>query len=135
MRLPEREYESNSTSPDFHPRASSSSLSPSLKANGHVANGCGSPVNGSSKRSRGLVAKVELPGTTIYDDSYIDREEYIRLVIQSLRDIGYMCVFEPVPFIRLRSRSATLANRLPHLRLNRAMSWRHRAWQSSADAS
>lgn len=49
-------------------------------------------MNGSTKRSRSPVARVELPGATIYDDSYIDREEYIRLVIQSLRDIGYMCV-------------------------------------------
>jgi hypothetical protein len=98
MRLPEREYDTNPTSPDFRPRASSS-LSPSPKTNGHVANGCGSPINGSSKRSRGRVAKVELPGATIYDDSYIDREEYIRLVIQSLRDIGYMCVFDYVPLI------------------------------------
>jgi hypothetical protein len=99
MRLPEREYDTNPTSPDFRPRASSSSLSPSPKTNGHVANGCGSPINGSSKRSRGRVAKVELPGATIYDDSYIDREEYIRLVIQSLRDIGYMCVFDYVLLI------------------------------------
>lgn len=99
MRLPERGYDTNPTPPDFRPRASSSSLSPSPKTNGHVANGCGSPINGSSKRSRGRVAKVELPGATIYDDSYIDREEYIRLVIQSLRDIGYMCVFYSIPFI------------------------------------
>jgi len=47
-------------------------------------------MNGSTKRSRSPVARVELPGATIYDDSYIDREEYIRLVIQSLRDIGYI---------------------------------------------
>jgi hypothetical protein len=50
-------------------------------------------MNGSSKRSKSPVLRVEFPGSTIYDDSYIDREEYIRLVIQSLRDIGYMCVF------------------------------------------
>jgi hypothetical protein len=53
-------------------------------------------MNGSSKRSKAPVARVELPGATIYDDSYIDREEYIRLVIQSLRDIGYMCVIAAV---------------------------------------
>lgn len=91
MRPPEREYESNPTSPHIRPQRSPS-LSPSPKANGHVANGHGSPMNGSTKRSRSPVARVELPGATIYDDSYIDREEYIRLVIQSLRDIGYMCV-------------------------------------------
>jgi hypothetical protein len=92
MRPPEREYESNPTSPHIHPRTRSPSLSPSPKANGHVANGHGSPMNGSSKHSKSPVPRVELPGATIYDDSYIDREEYIRLVIQSLRDIGYMCV-------------------------------------------
>ncbi|KAI0306418.1 WD40 repeat-like protein [Multifurca ochricompacta] len=90
MRLPESEYDSNPTSPDFHPQASSSSLSPSPKANGHVANGYGNAINGSSKPPRSPVARVELPGAAIYDDSYIDREEYIRLVIQSLRDIGYI---------------------------------------------
>ncbi|KAI0273432.1 WD40 repeat-like protein [Gloeopeniophorella convolvens] len=89
MRLPQRDYESNPTSPDLHPQASSSSVSPLPKANGHV-NGHGSPVNGSSKRARTPLTRVELPGSTIYDDSYIDREEYIRLVIQSLRDIGYI---------------------------------------------
>lgn len=96
MRPPEREYESNPTSPHIRPRARSPSLSPSPKANGHVANGHGSPMNGSSKRSKSPVARVEFPGATIYDDSYIDREEYIRLVIQSLRDIGYMCVLVAV---------------------------------------
>lgn len=39
------------------------------------------------------IARVNLPGTTLYDDSYVDREEFIRLVIQSLRDVGYMCVY------------------------------------------
>jgi WD repeat-containing protein 26 len=92
MRPPENEYDSNRTSPGLNPQASSSSLPPSPKANGHVANGYGSSINGSSKRSRSPVARVELRGATIYDDSYIDREEYIRLVIQSLRDIGYMYV-------------------------------------------
>lgn len=47
-------------------------------------------MNGSSKRSKSPVARVEFPGSTIYDDSYLDREEYIRLIIQSLRDIGYI---------------------------------------------
>jgi hypothetical protein len=92
MRPPEREYESNPTSPHIRPRTRSPSLSSPPKTNGHIANGHGSPVNGSTKRSRSPVARVELPGATIYDDSYINREEYIRLVIQSLRDIGYMCV-------------------------------------------
>ncbi|KAH9848901.1 WD40 repeat-like protein [Lenzites betulinus] len=36
------------------------------------------------------IARVSLPGRTLYDDSYVDREEFVRLVIQSLRDVGYM---------------------------------------------
>lgn len=35
------------------------------------------------------VARVYPSGTTMYPDSSIQREEYIRLVLQSLRDIGY----------------------------------------------
>ena len=92
MRPPERDYDSNPTTPHIHRHSRSSSSSPSPKANGHLTNGHGSPMNGSSKRSKSPVVRVEFPGSTIYDDSYIDREEYIRLVIQSLRDIGYMCV-------------------------------------------
>jgi WD repeat-containing protein 26 len=48
--------------------------------------------NGVQKHGK-LVAKVNLPGTTLYDDSFVDREEFVRLVIQSLRDVGYMYVF------------------------------------------
>ncbi|KAJ6630542.1 WD40-repeat-containing domain protein [Mycena sp. CBHHK59/15] len=36
------------------------------------------------------VARVTLPGSTLYDDSEVDREEFVRLVIQSLRDVGYI---------------------------------------------
>ncbi|KAI0797559.1 WD40 repeat-like protein [Abortiporus biennis] len=42
------------------------------------------------KPSRASVSRVSLPGTTLYDDSYVDREEFVRLVIQSLRDVGYI---------------------------------------------
>lgn len=50
--------------------------------------------NGVQKHGKS-VAKVNLPGTTLYDDSFVDREEFVRLVIQSLRDVGYMYVFHP----------------------------------------
>ncbi|KAI8982846.1 WD40 repeat-like protein [Trametes punicea] len=43
-----------------------------------------------SARDGSYVARVSLPGRTLYDDSYVDREEFVRLVIQSLRDVGYM---------------------------------------------
>ncbi|KAF9514475.1 hypothetical protein BS47DRAFT_1295012 [Hydnum rufescens UP504] len=36
------------------------------------------------------VARVHPPGTTMYKDSNIHRDEYVRLVLQSLRDVGYL---------------------------------------------
>jgi len=67
------------------------------KENGHstsVSNGTTS--NGSPSMGNGLIkhtssiTRVSLPGTTLYDDPYLDREEFVRLVVQSLRDVGYM---------------------------------------------
>ncbi|KAG2147191.1 WD40 repeat-like protein [Suillus cothurnatus] len=67
------------------------------KENGHsasVSNGTNS--NGSPTMGNGLtkhissIPRVSLPGTTLYDDPYLDREEFVRLVIQSLRDVGYI---------------------------------------------
>ena len=48
-------------------------------------------TNGVQKHSSS-VTKVTLPGTALYDNSPVDREEFVRLVIQSLRDIGYASV-------------------------------------------
>jgi hypothetical protein len=48
--------------------------------------------NGVVKHSRS-VPKVSLEGTSLYDDSFVNREEFVRLVIQSLRDVGYMSVY------------------------------------------
>lgn len=45
-------------------------------------------ISASRSGSR-AVARVNLPGTRLYDDAAIDREEFVRLVIQSLRDVGY----------------------------------------------
>ena len=67
-------------------------------SNGH-ANGNGalatnrtsSVTNGVQKNGK-IVARVFPPGTTLYNDTTIDREEFVRLVIQSLRDVGYRCV-------------------------------------------
>lgn len=66
-----------------------------------VANAAGNGIqkqNGHSKQSSAAshslsVARVTLPGSSLYNDSDVDREEFVRLVIQSLRDVGYMCVF------------------------------------------
>lgn len=106
MKIPESDQESESAlsvSFDSAPRAGPSShgldsLSPS---NGHT-NGSGFTLpttNGTANAmSNGIqklksITKVSPPGTSLYvDDSYLDREEFVRLVLQSLRDVGYMCV-------------------------------------------
>ncbi|TFK76226.1 WD40 repeat-like protein [Pluteus cervinus] len=94
--------------------SSSSSSSPGMglsipgPSNGHSANGNGfsstGPAltngatgngnvtangNGTQKHAVKSITRVNLPGTTLYEDSTIDREEFVRLVIQSLRDVGY----------------------------------------------
>ncbi|KAJ7087763.1 WD40 repeat-like protein [Mycena epipterygia] len=63
-----------------------------------VANAAGNGIqkhNGHSKQSSAAshslsVARVTLPGSSLYNDSDVDREEFVRLVIQSLRDVGYI---------------------------------------------
>lgn len=60
---------------------------PATNGSSGFGNGVG---NGTAKREHGSISKVSLPGTTLYDDSTVDREEFVRLVIQSLRDVGYM---------------------------------------------
>ncbi|KAF8350519.1 WD40 repeat-like protein [Amanita rubescens] len=56
--------------------------------NGSSSNGIG---NGIHKTHGKSVMRVNLPGTMLYEDdeSFIDREEFVRLVIQSLREVGY----------------------------------------------
>lgn len=54
-------------------------------SNGHSTNGAKNGVHTSS-----APAKLSLLGDSLYQDSQIGREEFIRLVIQSLRDVGYM---------------------------------------------
>lgn len=45
---------------------------------------------GRAEKQATSITRVSLPGSTLYDDSYVDREEFVRLTIQSLRDVGYM---------------------------------------------
>ncbi|EMD38068.1 hypothetical protein CERSUDRAFT_152691 [Gelatoporia subvermispora B] len=65
-----------------------------VKSNGFCANGTSKVVSDGvdgGTRGRGAsIARVSLPGSTLYDNSYVDREEFVRLVIQSLRDVGYI---------------------------------------------
>lgn len=104
MRLTSNDTDSIlSVSPDELPEAGPSSTP--AHSNGHngivKGNGFITPfTNGNGKapltdghraeKQSQTVARVSLPGTTLYDDSYVDREEFVRLVIQSLRDVGYM---------------------------------------------
>lgn len=97
-----------STSPDIVAEAGPSSsgcdgiASTNGHTNGHVysvmANGSSSGLGGGQKHGK-AIARVNLPGTTLSDDSLINREEFVRLVLQSLRDVGYMyvppCSLEP----------------------------------------
>ncbi|KAI0341652.1 WD40 repeat-like protein [Trametopsis cervina] len=63
-------------------------FSPFPYANG---NGKFAGVDGlKAEKQRMPVSRVSLPGTTLYDDSFLNREEFVRLVIQSLRDVGYI---------------------------------------------
>lgn len=90
MRYPEHDSRS-SVSPELPSEAG-----PSKPSNGHTTNGVSGPplTNGALKHAtKSSPSRVNLPGTTLYEDSNIDREEFIRLVIQSLRDVGYTCVF------------------------------------------
>ncbi|TFK30111.1 WD repeat-containing protein [Coprinopsis marcescibilis] len=88
-----------STSPDSlsDGRASTSGYNAAAPTNGHT-NGFSRPpsTNGSTEAGGGMqkvaksIAKVNLLGTTLYDDSPIKREEFVRLVVQTLRDVGYI---------------------------------------------
>lgn len=107
MKLSEFDESSLSDALDSSTHAGPSSLGGGLDGfpssngtNGHT-NGFSNGINGTSAGStlsNGVskpgkaISKIILPGTTLYDDSFVDREEFIRLVIQSLRDVGYMYV-------------------------------------------
>ncbi|TCD66196.1 hypothetical protein EIP91_001690 [Steccherinum ochraceum] len=107
MRLKESDNDSAlSVSLDSAPEAGPSTAT--SMTNGHngttKTNGFSAPyTNGTSKsrspdamdgrvaeKARMAISRVSLPGSTLYDDSYVDREEFVRLVIQSLRDVGYI---------------------------------------------
>ncbi|KAF8163539.1 WD40 repeat-like protein [Crassisporium funariophilum] len=104
MRLSQSDHDTPlSASPDMaaHAGPSSGAAFDGLVAtNGHtngftpVTNGnqgAGAVMgNGVQKHHGKSIARVNLPGTALYDDAFVDREEFVRLVIQSLRDVGYI---------------------------------------------
>jgi len=95
MKIPDDLTHSLTPSPDLPEHIAlrnsidTSSIAGPSVFNGH-SNGV-SMTNGHSVSSprRRDIAKVTVPGTALYENSNIDREEFIRLVIQSLRDVGY----------------------------------------------
>lgn len=55
-------------------------------ANGVVANG-----NGKAPARELGVRRVSIPGELMYEDGpNLKREEFVRLIIQSLKDVGYV---------------------------------------------
>ncbi|KAG5338183.1 hypothetical protein C0989_008032 [Termitomyces sp. Mn162] len=94
MRLTDSDHNSLSASPDFSALAGPSTDHTNGHSNGFTSksatNGTG---NGVLPKNGKAIARVSLPGTTLYDDTPVDREEYVRLVIQSLRDVGYIAQF------------------------------------------
>ncbi|KDQ07069.1 hypothetical protein BOTBODRAFT_120606 [Botryobasidium botryosum FD-172 SS1] len=89
-----------SSSPTTSPDPSSSSLVPryspattidsdGISLSKTETNGCttnGTATNGIAPPQ---IARVQPPWPSLYKDSPIDREEFVRLVVQSLRDVGY----------------------------------------------
>ncbi|KAH9930616.1 WD40 repeat-like protein [Fomitopsis serialis] len=60
-------------------------------SNGYSKASATDATNGGRPEKQAMsTTRVSLPGSTLYDDSYVDREEFVRLVIQSLRDVGYI---------------------------------------------
>jgi len=82
-------------------------------------NGSGSPRTEGSSARHSNIPRVNPPGVLLYPDSETKRKEYVRLVLQSLKDIGYTYVFSllrgtndprayPHPFLLSRETAATL---------------------------
>ena len=55
-------------------------------------NGSGSPRTEGSSARHSNIPRVNPPGVLLYPDSETKRKEYVRLVLQSLKDIGYTYV-------------------------------------------
>jgi hypothetical protein len=94
--------------PLLHSTASNDEVYPSAKnahakglsngsTNGSATNGSLSPrlelFADSAIRRPMTISRVSPPGSTLYPDSTTNREEFVRLVIQTMKDIGYLYVF------------------------------------------
>lgn len=65
--------------------ASSSSL-----GNGDASNGAGGMATNGYATKSSSVALVRPPWNTLYKDSQLNREEVMRTILQTLRDVGYL---------------------------------------------
>lgn len=152
MRIPESDQEStHSVSLDSAAEAGPSSLGldAPVSSNGHTngngftlsptngfTNGGGAVVGNGVQKHGKSVAKVSLPGTALYTGgSYVDREEFVRLVVQTLRDVGYMYV---EPFYLPRHVSQCLPpTESPQLPLKQSLviPWKHRKYRNFDNTS
>ncbi|KAJ3989155.1 WD40 repeat-like protein [Lentinula detonsa] len=69
-------------------------VSPFTNGNG-VVGSSGAGTSGSNgvvmeRHEKSALSRVNLPGHLLYEDSNVDREEFVRLLLQSLRDVGYI---------------------------------------------
>lgn len=99
------DYGNNHANGNGHGHVAASNGHTSFGTNGSLGSSGCAVGNGVGKHGKAAIARVHLPGTTLYDDSYVDREEFIRLVIQSLRDVGYTYVGESFLMVLLRGRA------------------------------
>ncbi|KAG6909629.1 hypothetical protein DXG01_016411 [Tephrocybe rancida] len=91
MRLTDTDHHSLSASPDFTALAGPSTDHANGHSNGFTTKSAtNGTTNGVHPKNGKAIARVSLPGTNLYDNTPVDREEYVRLVIQSLRDVGYI---------------------------------------------
>ena len=147
MRLPETDHDGPSSgAPGVSAQAGPSSLNGSVDGlvatNGHkngftpLANGnsgIGAVMgNGIAKHGKSI-AKVNLPGTTLYDDSFVNREEFVRLVIQTLRDVGYAYVLSVLQNMQLFAEPCPIESLQQPLRLNLVIPWKCPKYHSSGN--
>lgn len=110
MRLSQHEFEepveSDEMVLDAPQSVASSSMAPGASSaasedpvqstkNGHFKALSNGSTNGSlsplaERYSNAPIARVNPPGTTLYPGSNTNREEFVRLVIQTLKDVGYV---------------------------------------------
>jgi hypothetical protein len=135
MRLSQTDQSSGSLDSFSEAGPSSNGLSTNGSAkptNTYATNGASSNGVASKKVDKGQIAKVSLPGSNLFGDTHIDREEFVRLVIQSLREVGYVYVFFSVCMLDYII-NCCVASRLLRSRQSRGTRWSLTTWLLSGD--